>query len=123
MAQDKVKQGMYPHGEAFDRDLAKIFSDARRWISRDDRLRWGDTMAVQRLWQEITKVDSVLLNPHSASSLPKSAKKAGAATGVAMAPVTKATKSERIVLEYINFKGDTVRAGERQARPWRRLMA
>ena len=90
----------YHHPQQFDRDVTKMFSDARRWLSPSrNEIQYGDVLTLQKIYQDASRLDGVT----SPEPVVRSRNEDG---------LTRINTKDRVILESINFKGETLKIGD-----------
>ncbi|BGP53612.1 hypothetical protein JCM8202v2_001179 [Rhodotorula sphaerocarpa] len=125
--QAKVRGGLYPSAEACDRDLFRLFEVAKLFIQPETPgSAYSDLMVLQRLYQELTKNDpsaarraetESVAGLSSVSGGPGNVQHAKGDEGVQGSDqksraTTRPTLRDKIFLDCINFKGQTLRTGK-----------
>ncbi|KEI38231.1 uncharacterized protein L969DRAFT_88668 [Mixia osmundae IAM 14324] len=111
----RLKAGSYSTADHFDRDMTNAFATARKWISPKDRLAYGDTLYLQRIYQDLSRGDGtsrpISYEPADLATLPVAP---GTSREVMQAAENgnKVLYKDRQGLHGINYKGNTYAAGE-----------
>jgi chromatin structure-remodeling complex subunit RSC1/2 len=99
--EQRLSSRAYSNAEAFDKDLWQVFQAAKAWLTPQRNLDgYGDLLALQRLYQELTKGDG----SDDAQSRPFA--KATAATGKDQSSKTKD------YFDSLQFKGELLKVGD-----------
>ncbi|GAA6003570.1 hypothetical protein JCM10207_000393 [Rhodosporidiobolus poonsookiae] len=110
-----VKNGVYRSSELFDRDLHQLFENAKLFTRPDDgTTMYSDLLVLQRLYHELTKRKSAMersiesSDPTAFPSITGGVSKRDDDRGATARPTTK----DKIFLESVNIKGETLRVGD-----------
>ncbi|POY72927.1 hypothetical protein BMF94_4003 [Rhodotorula taiwanensis] len=125
--EERIRAGFYTSAEAFDRDLHRLFEVAKLFIRPDATgTAYSDLMVLQRLYQELTKNDSSADRSVESASAASLASVSGGPGNVLHSKgedgaqgsdyknraTTRPTTRDKIFLDGIHFKGQTLRTGD-----------
>ncbi|SCV72636.1 BQ2448_4173 [Microbotryum intermedium] len=118
----RVHARAYESPEMFDRDLFRLFENAKRFTRPGEaNSEYADLVVLQRVYQELTKrVSSLTPRPQNLTLPALSSVKLGPGNCEGKDPVdgepktaqTRISMKDKIFLDHINFKGQVLRVGD-----------